>query len=74
MANDLSEESPREALAGKMRWIAALGTEAVLDVLDENRRLGIPSAFEFRGRLVFEMPDGTLTTENPFRDDRAASE
>ena len=47
-------------------WAARLGTRAVQRVLEENRRLGIPSAFEFRGRLVFEMPDGTLTTDDPF--------
>ncbi len=55
-----------EVAAARSAWAARLGTRAVRRVLAENRRLGIPSAFEFRGRLVFEMPDGSLTTDNPF--------
>ena len=47
-------------------WTARLGTRAVKRIIEENRRLGIPSVCEFRGRHVFEMPDGTLTTDNPF--------
>lgn len=50
-------------------WTTRLGTRAVQRVLEENKRLGIPSALVVRGRLVFEMPDGTLTTDNPFEAD-----
>jgi len=43
-----------------------IGNRAVRRAIEENRRLGIPNAFSFRGRIVYELPDGTLTEEDPF--------
>ena len=60
------QEQTAERSAERSAWAARLGTRAVRRVLKENRERGIPSAFEFRGHLVFEMPDGSLTTDNPF--------
>ena len=68
MTDDRLDQTPKEASDSKMTWIVSMGNEAVRDILAENRRLGIPSAFEFRGGLVFEMPDGTLTMDDPFTD------
>jgi hypothetical protein len=33
---------------------------------EENRRLGIPNGFEQDGKLLWELPDGTITDVNPF--------
>lgn len=33
---------------------------------EENRRLGIPNGFERDGKLLWELPDGTITDVNPF--------
>ena len=33
---------------------------------EENRRLGIPNAYSRNGTLHFELPDGSITQEDPF--------
>ena len=43
-----------------------IGTRAVRRARQENRDLGIPNSFTRDGKLYFEMPDGTITRENPF--------
>lgn len=45
-----------------------IGNRAVRRAIAENKELGIPNAFSFRGRIVYELPDGTLTENDPFAD------
>lgn len=40
--------------------VMAKATEASNRVLEENRRLGIPSPFSFQGRIYYLMPDGRI--------------
>lgn len=47
-----------------------LGNRAVHQAQEENRRLGIPNVYSKNGKLYFEMPDGRITDENPFEDDK----
>ena len=49
-----------------------IGTRAVRRAREENRRLGIPNAFTRDGKLYFELPDGTITQDNPFEKDPLA--
>lgn len=49
-----------------------IGTRAALRAQEENRRLGIPNAFTRDGKLYFELPDGTITQENPLERDPQA--
>jgi len=44
-----------------------IGERAVRKAREENRRLGIPNTTSKKGKLYWEMPDGTITTENPFK-------
>lgn len=44
-----------------------IGSRAVRRAQEENRRLRIPNVYAHNGTLYYELPDGTLTTENPFR-------
>lgn len=46
-----------------------IGTEAAREAQEENRRLGIPNAYSRNGTLYFELPDGTITQEDPFEED-----
>lgn len=46
--------------------IERIGTDAVKKAQEENRRLGIPNAYARNGSLYFELPDGTITQEDPF--------
>ncbi|MGV8118689.1 MAG: hypothetical protein AB2L14_02885 [Candidatus Xenobiia bacterium LiM19] len=53
--------------------IAFLANRAVKLAQEENRRLGIPNVYSFKGTKIFELPDGTLTFENPFDNKTAAT-
>ena len=45
-----------------------VGTQSAREAQAENRRLGIPNAYSRNGTLYFELPDGTITQEDPFVD------
>ena len=32
---------------------------------EENRRLGIPNVYVLNGKLVWQLPDGTMTSVKP---------
>lgn len=55
-----------------LKDIALLANRAIKEAQDENRRLGIPNVYSFKGTMIFELPDGTLTFENPFNEKNAA--
>lgn len=48
-----------------------IGNRAVKKAQEENRRLGIPNAYSRNGQIYYELPDGTITTEDPFEKDAA---
>jgi len=48
--------------------------EAVREVQDENRRLGVPNVYTINGIIHYELPDGTLTAENPYPAMQAAKQ
>ncbi|MFQ6042226.1 MAG: hypothetical protein ACE5PV_15325 [Candidatus Poribacteria bacterium] len=43
-----------------------IGNEAIKIAQEENRKKGIPNAYLFSGSIIYELPDGTITKENPF--------
>ena len=47
--------------------IARIGSRALRQAHEENHRLGLPNIFTRNKKLYFEMPDGTITTDNPFK-------
>jgi len=47
--------------------VTRLANEAAKEAQKENRRLGIPNVFFIGGRIVYQMPDGTLTEKSPFK-------
>lgn len=49
-----------------------IGNEAVQKAQEENRRLGIPNAYSRNGRTYYELPNGEITQENPFKEDSPA--
>jgi hypothetical protein len=40
-------------------------SEAVHIAQEENRRKGIPNVYSLNGKLVWQLPDGTVTSVNP---------
>lgn len=73
MVNGTTTEEPRnrKGKADSMNeWDAkllAIVNRAVRKAQDENRRLGIPNVYEINGTLVWQLPDGTITTTVPMR-------
>ena len=59
----LSIETYRQAAEFKR-----IGNRAVRRAQEESRRLDVPNVYAHNGRLYYELPDGTLTTDNPFED------
>ena len=45
--------------------IRRIGSRAVRRAQEENRRLGIPNVYFINGRTYYELPDGTLSLEDP---------
>lgn len=43
-----------------------IGNQAVHKAQEENRKLGIPNVYGRNGKVYFELPDGTITTESPW--------
>jgi len=46
--------------------IRRIGQRAVRQAQDNLRAKGIPLCFSRNGRIYYEMPDGSIQTENPY--------
>jgi len=44
-----------------------IGNRAVRAAQEESRRLGVPNVYSKDGVLYFELPNGEITMENPFK-------
>ena len=40
-------------------------SKAVHDAQEENRRCGIPNVYVINGTIVWQLPDGTVTSTKP---------
>jgi hypothetical protein len=47
--------------------IARIGSQALHKAHKENHNHNLPNIFTRNDKLYFEMPDGTITTDNPFK-------
>ena len=43
-----------------------IGNRAVEKAQEESRRLGVPNVYEINGHTYYELPDGTLSLEDPW--------
>ncbi|MCH2227304.1 MAG: hypothetical protein MK033_05980 [Candidatus Caenarcaniphilales bacterium] len=43
-----------------------IGAQAMQEEKEKNKKLGIPSSFIQNGQILYELPDGTITTEQPW--------
>jgi hypothetical protein len=60
----ISEEALR-----KGEELERIGNAAVHAAQEENRRLGIPNVYSINGILYYEMPNGELSREDPYKCD-----
>jgi hypothetical protein len=47
-----------------------IGSRAVREAQEESRRLKVPNVYSHNGTLYYELPDGRLTTDDPFSHNR----
>lgn len=45
--------------------ITRIVTESVLAAQEENHRKGVPNVYVLNGKLVWQLPDGTVMTRQP---------
>jgi len=45
-----------------------IGNEAVREAQERNRKNGIPNVYCLNGKMIFELPNGEITTKNPFEE------
>lgn len=45
--------------------ITYLGNLAVHEAQEENRKNGVPNVYSLNGKIVWQMPDGSITEKNP---------
>ena len=45
-----------------------IGNEAVREAQERNRKNGIPNVYSLNGKMIFELPNGEITTKNPFEE------
>lgn len=46
--------------------MARIGNRAVRRALEQNREMGVPCAYHVNGQLIYELPDGSLLSEDPW--------
>ena len=49
------------------RVFLRLGNRAVKRAQEENRKKGIPNVYSFNGHIYYELPNGELTREDPYK-------
>lgn len=49
--------------------IERIGNRGVQNVLNENRKLGLPNVFSENGKIFYELPDGQITDTSPFKEE-----
>lgn len=47
--------------------ILRYGNRAVKKAQEKNRKNGVPNVYCINGKVVYELPDGKITTEYQFR-------
>lgn len=46
--------------------IEAIGNQAINQAISKNKELGIPTVFSVNGIILYELPNGEITTDAPF--------
>ena len=71
MTDEATQKDVPPEMLREMMELKRIGTQSARKAQEENRRLGIPNAYSRDGTLYFELPDGTITQEDPFVEESA---
>lgn len=50
----------------RARELLRIGNRAVKRAQEENRKKGIPNVYDIKGHRYYELPNGELTTKDPY--------
>ena len=50
--------------------LTRIGSRAVKKAQEENTRKGIPNVYCINGKIVYQLPDGTITEKSPFENNK----
>jgi len=68
--NSLPTSTPTGGISpdgrARIAEFSATFREAVREAQEESRRLGVPNVYEINGVTHYELPNGELTTEDPY--------
>jgi hypothetical protein len=62
----MTDNVTRKVLQGAAE-ISRIGNAAVRSAQEESRRLGVPNVYDINGHTYYELPDGTLSLEDPWQ-------
>jgi len=62
---------PDPSIYKRVSELTRIFKKAVYEARMANRKAGLPNVYSLNGNLYYELPDGTITTENPFADDHS---
>ena len=48
-----------------------IGNRAVKKAQEENRKKGIPNVYSYNGHIYYELPNGELTKEDPYKEPKS---
>ena len=51
-----------------------IGSEAVHAAQEESRRMGVPNVYCINGHIYYELPDGTLSLNDPWQGENTKPE
>ena len=54
--------------------IVRIGNTAVAKAQEESRRLGIPNVYSINGHIYYELPNGELSTSDPYENGTQSTE
>lgn len=55
-----------EELNKTMNKITYLGNRAVSEAQKENKKHGVPNVYSLNGKIIWQMPDGSITEKSPW--------
>ncbi len=61
------QKNPKRSVEETAAEFSRIMSAGVQRAREENRRLGVPNVYSINGILYYELPDGSLSQEDPWQ-------
>ena len=68
MSDTMAKRAFASSYRDRMREYLRIGNIAVREAQEKSRRMGVPNVYCYHGVIYYELPDGSLSTEDPYVD------